>query len=110
MSRTTQRVEMLKKDFMKYHNNGYSIREIADVFQVDFSTVYNHLQEIADTHGVTRESLLERVSSPHTSSSSFRKDKTDVEELRNSFNKVVKDIDEVVTTIDKILLTTEKEI
>lgn len=108
MSRTTQRVEMLKKDFMKYHNNGYSIREIADVFQVDFSTVYNHLQEIADTHGVTRESLLERVSSPHTSRLSFQKDKTDVRELKDGFSNIEKDIDKVISVIDKILLVTKE--
>ena len=107
-SRTTQRVEMLKKDFMKYHNNGYSIREIADVFQVDFSTVYNHLQEIADTHGVTRESLLERVSSPHTSRLSLQRDKTDVRELKEGFAKIEKDIDEIIFSIEKILLTTKE--
>lgn len=110
MSRTTQRVENLKKDFMKFHNKGYSIYEIAEVFQVDFSTVYRHLQEIADAHGVTRESLLERVSTPHTSRLSFQKDKTDVRELKDGFSNIERDIDEVISTIDKILLTTEKEI
>lgn len=102
MSHTTQRVENLKKDFMKYHNDGYSIRDIANIFHVDFSTVYNHLQEIADTHGVTRESLLERVSSSHTSRLSFQKDKTDVRELKDGFSNIEKDIDKVISVIDKI--------
>ena len=109
MSHTTQRVENLKKDFMKYHHDGYSIRDIADIFHVDFSTVYNHLQEIAETHGVTRESLLVKPNTSHSSRLAFQKDKTDVRELQNGFTKVVKDIGVVVTAIDKILLTREKE-
>lgn len=109
MSRITQRVEMLKKDFMKYHNNGYSIREIADVFQVDFSTVYNHLQEIADAYGVTRESLLAKPNIPHSSRLAFQKEKTDVGELKDGFTKIENDIDEVISVIDKILITTLEE-
>lgn len=109
MFHTTQRVENLKKDFMKYHNDGYSIRDIADIFHVDFSTVYKHLQEIAETHGVTRESLLKKPNSSYSSRLSFQKDKTDVKELQNAFTKTVNDIDSVLTAIDKILLTTEKE-
>lgn len=105
---TTQRVERLKKDFMKYHNNGYSIREIADVFQVDFSTVYNHLQEIADAHGVTRESLLAKPHIPHSSRLAFQKEKTDVRELKEGFTKIEKDIDEIISSIEKILLTTKE--
>ena len=99
----TQRVENLVKNFMLYHNDGYSICEIADVFEVDFSTVYKHLQEIADNNGVTRESLLVI---PHSSTSShlpFYKEKINIEELKNSFIQLEADVDKVIENIDRIL-------
>ena len=102
----TQRVEKLIKEFMQYHKNGYSILEIAKIFEVDFSTVYNHLQEIADANGVTRESLLERKSSTHESIHSiFLKEKIDAKNLLADFEMVEKDLSGVIAKIDKILST-----
>ena len=38
----TQRVENLIAGFMEYHNQGLSILEIAEIFEVEFSTVYKN--------------------------------------------------------------------
>lgn len=105
----TQRVENLLKGFMQLHKDGYSIREIADHYQVDFSTVYNHLQEIADANGVTRESLLSQKSSPHLNlHHPFRKEKIDAENLKREFKKVDEHLDNLITEIDTILLNTKE--
>lgn len=104
----TQRVEKLLKEFMQYHNAGYTVLEIAKIFEVDFSTVYNYLQEIADANGVTRESLLERKSSQHGSIHSvFLKEKIDAKNLLADFEIVEKDLSQVIAKIDKILSTNQ---
>ena len=100
----TQRVERLLKEFMQYHNAGYTVLEIAKIFKVDFSTVNNYLQEIADANGVTRESLLARKSSQHESLHSvFLKEKIDAKNLLADFEMVEKDLNGVIAKIDKIL-------
>ena len=103
----TERVENLVKNFMQYHNDGHSIIEIAKIFEVDLSTVYNHLQEIADANNVSRESLLERKSSKGFSRLPFYKEKVDAEKLKDDFKKVEEDLDKVIEEIDNILTTEE---
>lgn len=100
----TQRVEKLVKEFMQYHNNGYSILEIAEIFNVSFSAVYKHLQEIADFNGVSRESLLERGSSAHsTAHHPFFKERIDAQTLLNGFNTIETEINKIIAEIDTIL-------
>lgn len=104
MAHRTQRVEKLMKEFMQYHNNGYSILEIAEIFHVTFATVYNRLQEIADLNGVSRESLLERDSSVHsTPHQLFLKEKVDAQALLNGFNDVENNINKIIAEIDNML-------
>lgn len=104
MARTI-RVERLLKEFMDYHNAGYTVLEIAKIFEVDFSTVYNYLGEIASANGVTRESLLERKSSQHGSLHSvFLKEKIDATNLKNDFVKVEEDLDGIIAKINQFLL------
>lgn len=104
----TQRVENLIKDFMLYHKKGYSIPEIAEIFKVDFSTVYNHLQEIAENNGFkSRDELLERIKSTSSSHCSFRREKIDIKKLQNDFDKIESDINEIILEIDSILKNAE---
>ena len=104
MAQKTQRVENLLKNFMHYHESGYSIKEIAEIFEVDLSTIYNYLQEIADANNVSRECLLERNSSTFSRLPLY-KEKVDVEKLRNDFKSLDTSIDNIISSIDKILLT-----
>lgn len=101
----TERICRLINEFMKYHNDGYTIPEIADIFQVDFGTVYKNLQEIADNNGVTRESLLQVVHSPHDVENRKLRNysKENPYELNESFNILLNEIDNITTTIDSIL-------
>ena len=109
MAARTQRVEKLIKEFMHYHNEGYSILDIANIFEVDYSTVYKVLQEIADANNVSRESLLERKSSTHDNHHMpFFKEKVDAKRLQQDFMRVENDLDYVIEEIDTILLTIEE--
>ena len=97
----TQRVENLIAGVIDYHNQGRSIPEIAEIFGVEFSTVYKNLQKIADANNVTRESLLKKPFSSYASRPSFSKDKVDIEKIRTDFDNVEKGIDEILFTIKK---------
>lgn len=105
----TQRVKQLRNEFMRYHNDGYSIHEIAERFKVEETTVYNNLQAIADANGVTRESLLQVVKKGGTSRHrAFAKEVVDVEKLNIEFEKTNTDIQNVISYIDEILEKTKE--
>lgn len=103
MPRTTQRVKNLKENFMQYHNDGYTIPEIAKIFKVDVSTVYANLDEIAQANNVTRESLLQVA--PYnrvTTSASFHKDKADIEQLKDDFQSLDSHLEKIISTLTEI--------
>ena len=58
---TSERVFIMKQNFMMWHEKGYTIPEIAEMHNLSFSCVYRHLQEIADENNTTREELLKLV-------------------------------------------------
>lgn len=55
------KVKKMKEGFLEYRKAGKSISEIAKIFEVSASCIYDNLQEIADFNNVTREDLLYRV-------------------------------------------------
>ena len=104
MPRITQRVQYLKDNFMRYHNDGYTIPEIAKICSVDDSTIYNNLDEIARANNVTRESLLQcapynRVCSP----ASFHRDKVRAEQLMSDFTSFDTDLEKVISSLTEII-------
>lgn len=107
---TSERVLAMKKGFMKQHEKGETISEIAEHFNVSIWSIYDHLQEIADENGVTRESLLQRVHKPHEISKinkAREREKINPEELLTKLNESHKNLVEAIETIDDIL---EKEL
>ena len=48
------------ENFIRLHNEGYSIKEIAEISKVSVTTIYKNLDKIAEEAGVTRESLLKQ--------------------------------------------------
>lgn len=61
MATESERVVQMKANFMNLHQEGWSISEIADKYNLSKPTVYRHLETIASQNGVTRESLLQHV-------------------------------------------------
>lgn len=106
MSRESERMRVLKQNFMLLHQEGLSIPEIAGKFNVSFSNVYRVLQEIADSNGVTRESLLQIVRIP-----SFEKElreerkrvSVNIEELRQGFQEAGSIIDQLMSKIETMI-------
>ena len=61
MATESERVVQMKINFMKLHQEGWTIPEIADKYNLSRPTVYRHLEAIASQNGVTREALLQQV-------------------------------------------------
>lgn len=105
MAKESERMKLLKENFMPLHQKGYSICEIAEEYHLNFSTVYRVLQEIADANGVTRESLLQIVRNP--GERNLREERkyvrVNVEEIERGFDEADKTISGLAEMIDKFL-------
>ncbi|MBP3256227.1 MAG: helix-turn-helix domain-containing protein [Clostridia bacterium] len=97
----TQAVTNMINQFMVYHNQGYNIPEIAKKFEVTTTTIYSHLQEIADKNGFyDRKELLERVHPKHNISVVTRQaSAVDFDEVLDYAAKLKTKISEVTTNI-----------
>ena len=109
----SERVREMKKHFMDLHNNGLSIQEIAERFNLNRSTAYNHLEEIAVANGVSRESLLRTIRNSVESSDSKTQIQShtekvnekvdviaDVEAIKASFGKIQEHLTDLIKLVD----------
>lgn len=104
MARETQRVQSMKDEFMDCHKQGLGIPEIAKRYHVTTRTIYNHLQAIADSNGVEREFLLERVHSPHVIVNVTRRQAcSDFEEVQNLASELNSKISKLIEQIDSYI-------
>lgn len=106
----SERTRVMKENFMTLHQEGWSIPEIGEKYNLSKHTVYRHLQDIADKHNVTRDSLLQVLRTPTERQINDDNDyiKVTAEELEKGFKEADGAIDNLVTLIDKILEEEEK--
>jgi len=103
--KASERVNLMKENFMKLHEEGKSIAQIAATFGITGRAVYLNLQSIADANGVTRESLLSKpiasytISKGHGGISKY----VDVEELTSTYNTVIMQSELLIEKLDNIL-------
>lgn len=107
----SERVRRMKDGFMEQHNNGKSVSEIAEHFDVSTWSIYNNLQEIADKNGVERESLLKRVFTREETKGCKKehKDGIEPEKLLNDFCEAKKTVKKVIETINNVLGEMQEE-
>ena len=55
-----ERTLKMMENFISLHNEGYSIKDIAEKYDLSVSVVYRRLGAIAEKAGVSREELLEK--------------------------------------------------
>ncbi|MBR2754014.1 helix-turn-helix domain-containing protein [Candidatus Saccharibacteria bacterium] len=92
-----ERTLQMMENFLKLHNEGYSIKEIAKMYNLSEYTVYNRLGEIAEKEGVTRDELLKKPFFADHSGRNF----TPVMPIdRTKFNQ---NYDELIIRLDSIL-------
>lgn len=105
-SKRSEKVSRMIDNFMELHNEGYTIPEIAKKFNLSETCVRNHLQEIADNNGVSRESLLQIVHSQHFMSkvrNSTQLEKEDPKELRKAFESAMNEVTALIRIVDNRL-------
>ena len=104
-SMISESVRLMKENFMKLHTQGYTIPEIAEMYNLGRATVYEHLQEIDDANGVSRESLLQQVKKPYKqgAGSNYQRVHVDMEALNATFEEVAAGIQFISEELGKIL-------
>ena len=98
-----ERTLKMKQEFMLLHNKGLSVKEIAEKFNLNVTTVYASLETIAQKEGCTRESLLKRVHAPHlTYDRQFDPvPEVDVKQYTEKFDVLKKSAEELSTLMSK---------
>lgn len=104
MERVSERVIRMKQNFMQLHNNGKTIKEIAEIYNLHYTTVYDYLQEIADANNMTRTDLLTRViirtSNSNSKNKSTNTTSIDFKEIDKSFDVVTNELSNLIQNID----------
>lgn len=104
MANTSERVQQLKKNFMKHHQKGETIKEIANRYHVTPRHIYSILQDIADENNVSRESLLTAPHCDHVRKASYKNSgQINPEEIRKKFNTMISNAKTLINKIDSIL-------
>lgn len=105
MARESERMRLLKENFMELHNQGFGILEIATKFNLSDKSVYRTLQAIADANGVSRASLLQVIRTPteRAYKEEEKKTRVDVETLRSGFRETEELLDSLIEIIEETL-------
>lgn len=103
--RESERVHVMKVNFMKLHYDGYSIPEIAEKYNLAPTTVYQHLGEIALANNVTRSSLLQvlRVPSERAYREESERVNTSINEFQSEYTRLRNSLQGMLDTLSDIL-------
>lgn len=106
MANVSERVKELKKNFISHRENGETIKDISNRYQVSTRHIYHILHEIADENGVSRESLLVSPHHKHPKRGSILSEqiKTDeIDEIRENFEIMLSNAYKIIKQISDIL-------
>lgn len=107
----SERVLQMEKNFMDLHYQGFSIPDIAKKFNIHKTTIYYHLQDIAEANGTTREELLKGVNT--SSKTHIRREeaafKVDAEKLLEDLENAKNSVSEAQQKIKQIIASFEEE-
>lgn len=106
MAKESERTFQMKRNFIKLHDKGYGIPEIAKIYKLSVTTVYNALEEIAYNNGRTREELLKVVRSKRSEriwKQQSRAVHTNTEELRGEIRETTDRLEKLLDRVGRIL-------
>ena len=106
----SERTLRMKRNYIRLRALGMGPVEIAKKYDLDVSTIYKSLDEIAEANGVSRESLLERPHSEHVCRErQFAPvEPVDLTEFRGHFDASIQEIDGVKATMKQEIKRQEK--
>ena len=100
MQKPHERTLKMMENYVRLHEEGRSVSEIAKLYGLSASTVYGLLAEIANRAGVSRESLLEKPFTADHSGRNFTPVKpVNTMELERHFNEVLDNLKKVRTEL-----------
>lgn len=104
----SERTLRMKQEFIELHNQGLDVKAIAKRFDLNPTTVYHSLDEIAAQAGVSRESLLQRPHGPHLGY--MREDyqalsNLNFAEYQNHAQATLAEFDQTIATVDQYITT-----
>jgi transposase len=104
----SERTIAMKKGFMALYEKGYSIPEIAERYNLSFSTVYKRLEEIAQENGVEggREALLQLPRTQKNERKQRRyeeKEHVDGDSMLAGFAELSESLEKMMAEIDETL-------
>ena len=101
----SERVTLMKENFMSLHNQGYTILQIAEKYGITRVSIYHYLAEIAKKNGVDRDSLLEKPNKTHkiTKSGGNKAFVFDTNELQSLCDNTKNKINALITSIDNVV-------
>lgn len=109
----SERVCVMKNEFMRLHSLGFDIPQIADKFGLARKTVYQNLQNIATENGVCREELLKVPHRPHkrrmAEDEANEKSKLEIEELLNDCTSLKESTEKTLRELTNIIDREEKD-
>lgn len=104
MANKSVRMAELKKNFMKHHEEGKTIKEIAELYNVSIRHIYNSLQDIADENNVSRESLLKNIHKKHQPPQNIKSaGQINPAEMNENFYGIINNAKIIIKKIDSIL-------
>lgn len=110
-TKTSERVLQMKENFWDLHLQGFSIPEIAKMYNLNSVTVYSHLGEIASNLGIPREELLQQV---HKTPAYWERQeasmKANGKDIVEGFDSILGSISEIQGTITKAINTIDAEL
>lgn len=96
MQKPHERTLKMMENYVRLHEEGRSVSEIAKLYGLSTSTVYGRLAEIANKAGVSRKSLLEKPFTADHSGRNFTPVKpVNTTELERRFNEVLDNLKKV---------------
>lgn len=111
-SKRTERVKLFMENFMEKHRQGFSIKEISEMYGISDRMAYLLLEEIAEKNGVTREELLQKqVSSDRRPfvQNRTRVEKVNSEQLKESFYEAITAVEQLIMLIDEMLVMSQED-
>ena len=100
----TQKVKLMKQNFMDYYRQGMNIPQIARYCGLTTTTVYSYLDEIAKENGFSdRTDLLERIHPKHVITvKGNRRSVADFDEVVSLAKELNTKISNLIATINAI--------
>lgn len=109
----SERVCVMKNEFMRLHSLGFDIPQIADKFGLARKTVYQNLQNIATENGVCREDLLKVPHRPNkkrmTEDETNKKSQLEIEGLLKEYANLKESTEKTLRELTNIIDREEKD-